>query len=62
MAQAPVLPRGFELPLKQRLPRTTLVSIGHRSTLAAFHRRRLTLSREGDRFWLRDSGATAMEK
>jgi len=48
--------------LKQRLPHTTLVSIGHRSTLAAFHRRRLTLSREGDRFWLRDSGATTMEK
>ena len=48
--------------LKQRLPHTTLVSIGHRSTLAAFHRRRLTLSREGDRFWLRDSGAAAMEK
>jgi putative ATP-binding cassette transporter len=48
--------------LKQRLPHTTLVSIGHRSTLAAFHRRRLTLSREGDRFWLRDSGAAAVEK
>lgn len=47
--------------LAQRLPHTTLVSIGHRSTLAAFHRRRLTVSREGDRFWLRDGGATAAE-
>ena len=26
--------------LKERLPRTTIVSIGHRSTLAAFHDRR----------------------
>lgn len=48
--------------LKQRLPHTTLVSIGHRSTLAAFHRRRLSLSREGDHFWLRDRGAVAVEK
>jgi putative ATP-binding cassette transporter len=43
--------------LAQQLPRTTIVSIGHRSTLAAFHRRRLNLNREGDGFWLRDSGA-----
>ncbi len=47
--------------LEQRLPDTTLVSIGHRSTLAAFHRRRLNLSRDGDRFWLRDSAAKAAE-
>ena len=45
--------------LEERLPNTTLVSIGHRSTLAAFHRRRLSISRDGDRFWLRDSGAVA---
>lgn len=43
--------------LEQRLPQTTLVSIGHRSTLAAFHRRRLNVSRDGDRFRLRDSSA-----
>jgi putative ATP-binding cassette transporter len=43
--------------LAQQLPRTTIVSIGHRSTLAAFHRRRLNLNREDDGFWLRDSGA-----
>lgn len=42
--------------LAERLPQTTVVSIGHRSTLAAFHDRRLTLGREGDRAWLRDGG------
>ena len=42
--------------IEQRLAKTTIVSIGHRSTLAAFHRRRLNFNREGDRFWLRDSG------
>jgi putative ATP-binding cassette transporter len=36
--------------LKERLPDTTIISIGHRSTLAAFHRRGLTLAREGDRY------------
>jgi vitamin B12/bleomycin/antimicrobial peptide transport system ATP-binding/permease protein len=41
--------------LQQRLAATTIVSIGHRSTLAAFHRRRLTLNREGDRYWVRES-------
>ena len=34
--------------LDQKLSRATIVSIGHRSTLAAFHRRRLALNREGD--------------
>ena len=41
--------------LQERLPRTTIVSIGHRSTLAEFHNRRLTLVREGDRFQLRET-------
>ena len=40
--------------LEQRLAATTIVSIGHRSTLAAFHRRRLAFSREGDRYWVRE--------
>jgi len=40
--------------LEQRLVASTIVSIGHRSTLAAFHRRRLTFNREGDRYWLRE--------
>ena len=34
--------------LQERLSATTVVSIGHRSTLAAFHRRRLELVRDGD--------------
>ena len=33
--------------LDERLKGTTVVSIGHRSTLSAFHRRGLTLVREG---------------
>jgi putative ATP-binding cassette transporter len=41
--------------LEERLSRTTtIVSIGHRSTLAAFHRRRLRFAREGDRYALRE--------
>jgi putative ATP-binding cassette transporter len=35
--------------LQERLPNTTLVSIGHRSTLDAFHRRRLSFERDGER-------------
>ncbi|MGH7485996.1 MAG: ABC transporter ATP-binding protein/permease, partial [bacterium] len=34
--------------LAERLPQSTIVSIGHRSTLAAFHQRRLSLTRDGD--------------
>ena len=44
--------------LDQRLPHTTIVSIGHRTTLAAFHRRRLAFNREGDRYWLREVALT----
>ena len=40
--------------LKDRLPATTIVSIGHRSTLEAFHQRDVTLSPAGDRFALQD--------
>ena len=40
--------------LEQRLAAATIVSIGHRATLAAFHRRRLAFSREGDRYWVRE--------
>jgi putative ATP-binding cassette transporter len=35
--------------LEQRLPQATIVSIGHRATLAAFHRRRLAFTRAEDR-------------
>src|SRR5204863_1220129 len=41
--------------LEQRLPGTTVISIGHRSTLAAFHRRRLNLVRDGDRHRMREA-------
>jgi len=37
------------------LPATTFVSIGHRSTLVAFHQRQITMVRDGDRFTLRDA-------
>jgi vitamin B12/bleomycin/antimicrobial peptide transport system ATP-binding/permease protein len=38
--------------LQQKLPATTIVSIGHRSTLEAFHQRNVVLTAEGDRFTL----------
>ncbi|MBI5322028.1 ABC transporter ATP-binding protein/permease [Bradyrhizobium sp.] len=40
--------------LSEKLPATTLVSIGHRSTLEAFHQRKLALVRDGDHFVLRE--------
>jgi putative ATP-binding cassette transporter len=40
--------------LTAKLPATTVVSIGHRSTLAAFHQRNVVLARDGDRFALRE--------
>ena len=41
--------------LHERLPGTAIVSIGHRSTLAAFHQRGLTLKRDGDRFRVQEA-------
>jgi putative ATP-binding cassette transporter len=38
--------------LKEKLPATTIVSIGHRSTLEAFHQRNVVLVRDGDQFAL----------
>ena len=43
--------------MHDRLPGATIVSIGHRSTLAAFHKRRLTLTREGERYRRQGGGA-----
>lgn len=43
----------YEL-LATRLPQTTIVSIGHRSTLDAFHQRNIGMFRDGERFALRD--------
>jgi putative ATP-binding cassette transporter len=47
--------------LAQRLPQTTIISIGHRSTLAAFHRRRLEMTPDGDHFTPRDEARAAAE-
>jgi putative ATP-binding cassette transporter len=40
--------------LEEKLPATTIVSIGHRSTLEAFHQRNVELARDGDRFALQN--------
>jgi putative ATP-binding cassette transporter len=40
--------------LEERLSRSTIVSIGHRSTLAAFHQRRLAFTRDGESYAVRD--------
>jgi len=40
--------------LQQRLPDTSVVSIGHRATLAAFHQHKVELSRDGDHFVVQD--------
>ena len=48
----------YEL-LMEKLPATTIVSIGHRSTLDAFHQRNIALVRDGDKFVLRDAAKVA---
>ncbi|MCA6111040.1 ABC transporter ATP-binding protein/permease [Bradyrhizobium cenepequi] len=45
--------------LMEELPATTIVSIGHRSTLQEFHQRNIALVRNGDRFALRDAAKVA---
>jgi vitamin B12/bleomycin/antimicrobial peptide transport system ATP-binding/permease protein len=45
--------------LEEKLPATTIVSIGHRSTLEAFHQRNVVLSRDGDHFTLQDRDKNA---
>jgi putative ATP-binding cassette transporter len=47
--------------LRERLPDATVVSIGHRSTLAAFHGRRLALERDGGLYRLREAVLQAAE-
>ncbi len=41
--------------LIKRLPKTTIVSIGHRSTLVPLHHRHLEMSPQGDHFTLREA-------
>ncbi|KWV58975.1 ABC transporter ATP-binding protein [Bradyrhizobium macuxiense] len=41
--------------IDEELPKTTVVSIGHRSTLDAFHQRSIALVRDGDHFALREA-------
>jgi putative ATP-binding cassette transporter len=45
--------------IEEKLPATTIVSIGHRSTLEAFHQRNVMLVRDGERFALRDRSEVA---
>jgi vitamin B12/bleomycin/antimicrobial peptide transport system ATP-binding/permease protein len=45
--------------LEEKLPTTTIVSIGHRSTLQAFHQRNVVLTRVDDRFALQDASTDA---
>jgi vitamin B12/bleomycin/antimicrobial peptide transport system ATP-binding/permease protein len=40
--------------LEEKLPATTVISIGHRSTLEEFHQRHIVLTRDGDRFALQN--------
>jgi vitamin B12/bleomycin/antimicrobial peptide transport system ATP-binding/permease protein len=41
--------------LEEKLPQTTIVSIGHRATLDAFHQRNVALVRDGDQFTLKEA-------
>ncbi len=43
----------------ERLPQTAVISIGHRSTLSAFHTRNVTMVRTGATHELRDAAPTA---
>jgi putative ATP-binding cassette transporter len=45
--------------VEKRLPNAAIISIGHRSTLAAFHKRRLELVKDGDRAHLREAPLVA---
>jgi putative ATP-binding cassette transporter len=45
--------------LEEKLLATTVISIGHRSTLTAFHQRNIVLVRDGDQFALKDAGESA---
>ena len=46
--------------LGEKLPATTLVSIGHRSTLEAFHQRNVVVVEDGNGFVLREAEQKAI--
>jgi vitamin B12/bleomycin/antimicrobial peptide transport system ATP-binding/permease protein len=48
--------------MQERLPTTTIISIGHRSTLREFHQRVVELAREGDGFTLQKNAAAALSE
>jgi putative ATP-binding cassette transporter len=45
--------------LARRLPKTTIISIGHRSAVVRLHQRHLEMCPEGDHSKLRDSARVA---
>jgi putative ATP-binding cassette transporter len=45
--------------IEEKLPATTIVSIGHRSTLEAFHQRKVVLTRSGEQFALQSRSEDA---
>jgi putative ATP-binding cassette transporter len=45
--------------LQEKMPATTIVSIGHRSTLEAFHQRKVVLTRDGEQFALQSRSEDA---
>jgi putative ATP-binding cassette transporter len=47
--------------LDRRLAKATIVSIGHRATLAAFHKRRLAFNRDGSHFIVREAALAPAE-
>ncbi|WP_213773187.1 SbmA/BacA-like family transporter [Bradyrhizobium sp. dw_78] len=46
--------------IEQELPATAIISIGHRSTLAAFHQRNVVLARDGEMFTLQNQETDAV--
>jgi putative ATP-binding cassette transporter len=48
--------------LREHLPETTIISIGHRSTLIAFHKRRLQMQRGPDGIFMPHDHDEAMTK
>ena len=47
--------------LHERMPKTSIISIGHRSTLDAFHRRTIKVASDGERFRARETSLAAAE-